>query len=550
MAFQGSDPDLILRYAGHVRSLARRLAFDDDFAAEVEQETWLAALREPGGRPRDPRAWLGSVARNAARRLGAGRHRRREHETRAAERSSPGDASSVTPPELLAREEALRSVLEAVGRLPEPVRSTVVLHHLDGLSLRAVARRRGLPLETVRSQSKRGLALLRQDLGRRGGRAAWARLITALRLEPPTIFGVLREPLSFTLMSLTSKTTVLVGGVILCLLGAWRLRDASSPRPLEPRTSEPRAELDLPPPGRPPGPAAEPRDTERSALSPAPETDPEPAPEPTAGEVVVEVSWAVDGRPAAGVGVLRTHSADAPIQLQSWVEVPADGRLVLSGLAPGRHDFRTVFGGFVGAHVVAGRVSRVLLPIPQGVRIHGRVRRADGPPVPGAEVYLYPGGIAPQYVGRVVARSDAEGRFELATIPAQVGALLSARAPGFAPTESVLVVGSPNSEAEVELIFESEGRALGGRVLTAGGQPVAGARVLVGAESRWRVRQREDGARALGTPRSAGPHRRARRVRAVRRSPGDPGRSDPRPRARAMERDLGTRGRGPPRRLA
>src|SRR5262245_24525771 len=88
------DPELLLQHAAHVRGLAQALVLDAELAADVEQETWLAALTNAPRELRDPRAWLARVVQNGARRLRARRERRGEHELRAgAERAAAAGAA-------------------------------------------------------------------------------------------------------------------------------------------------------------------------------------------------------------------------------------------------------------------------------------------------------------------------------------------------------------------------------------------------------------------------------------------------------------------------
>src|SRR5437762_1726924 len=75
--------EALLRHRAWVRRLARRLVSDASAADDVEQETWLAALRRPPPEDRSTRGWLAAVARNAARKFGRGATRRTAHESAA-----------------------------------------------------------------------------------------------------------------------------------------------------------------------------------------------------------------------------------------------------------------------------------------------------------------------------------------------------------------------------------------------------------------------------------------------------------------------------------
>ncbi len=171
----------------------------------------------------------------------------------------------------------------------------------------------------------------------------------------------------------------------------------------------------------------------------------------------------------------------------------AAGELELADLHPGTLILQPLFGGFALASIVAGETAELRLEIPTGIRVTGLVCDADETPVAGADVFLDGGAADSQYEGAIVARSDARGRFALRTVPACIGASLSARAADRAPTARVALTGAPRTAVEVVLVFEHEGRALAGRVADSAGRPVAGARVLIGSEREIVLGRRLDG---------------------------------------------------------
>jgi RNA polymerase sigma factor (sigma-70 family) len=71
------------------------------------------------------------------------------------------------PPERANAEDTPGSleVRDALRRLPPRIRAAVVLHHMTGLSVAQSAEALGVSENTVKTQLKRGLALLREDLG-------------------------------------------------------------------------------------------------------------------------------------------------------------------------------------------------------------------------------------------------------------------------------------------------------------------------------------------------------------------------------------------------
>jgi len=170
----------LVSHTQFVERLARALIRDPGRAAELVQETWLAALRDPaavtGGRGR---SWLATVMRRRCVSKA-----RRAQVRRTVELDDEAVATDITPPDIAARLERQRLVQDALRALREPFRTTLVLRYLDGLSAAQIARRTGLPPSTVRSHLARGLQQLREALDAQypGGRAEW--LAALAPLEP------------------------------------------------------------------------------------------------------------------------------------------------------------------------------------------------------------------------------------------------------------------------------------------------------------------------------------------------------------------------------
>ena len=151
--------ETLLAHREWVRALALRLVTDPAGAADIEQQTWLRAIRSPPPSGEAPRAWLGTVLRNLVRdRARRKARRRRREEAVARPETLPATAG------LVARAEALGRVVEAVTALDEPYRSTILLRFFEGLPPRDVAARMGVPVETARTRTRRALTRLREDL--------------------------------------------------------------------------------------------------------------------------------------------------------------------------------------------------------------------------------------------------------------------------------------------------------------------------------------------------------------------------------------------------
>ena len=68
--------DELLGHRAWVRALARSLVADQATADDIEQQTWLAALRRPPRERATVRAWFATVVRNAVRERGRAAGRR------------------------------------------------------------------------------------------------------------------------------------------------------------------------------------------------------------------------------------------------------------------------------------------------------------------------------------------------------------------------------------------------------------------------------------------------------------------------------------------
>src|SRR5207248_140110 len=117
----------VYRYAFYL------LGHEDD-AADVKQETFLRAYHRIAGFRGDAvlLTWLLKICVNMCRdRL---RSRERRHlPFDASLRQLPLDDSGIDPAEAAERAETVRTILRAIGGMPEPLREMIVLHEIEGL---------------------------------------------------------------------------------------------------------------------------------------------------------------------------------------------------------------------------------------------------------------------------------------------------------------------------------------------------------------------------------------------------------------------------------
>jgi RNA polymerase sigma-70 factor (ECF subfamily) len=219
-------------HATWLRRLAMALVRDEASADDLVQNTLLAAVRRPPDLHRDVRPWFERVLRNFARQRFRGEARRERRETQL-----PPDSDDLPgADELLIRHEAARVVAGLVSELREPDRSTVLLHFAEGVQLKDIAARQGLPEGTVRRRLKDTLDELRGRLDDhyRGQRRDWRAML--LPLGRPTLDG----PTTAPRLAAAMKGAILMGtksklAVIVCAALAlwWGVRFWSSrPDPL------------------------------------------------------------------------------------------------------------------------------------------------------------------------------------------------------------------------------------------------------------------------------------------------------------------------------
>lgn len=156
--------ELVRRYAGAARRVARTALGDPDDADDAAQDGFLSALRHLGrydpSRPFGP--WLLRIVANAAA------DRRRRRKVRQADVIPPSMASHASSPDATTDKRAFHAALRvALTELPERQRMAVVLFDVEGYSHREIAEMLGVAEGTVRSDVFHARRMLRQSL------AAW-----------------------------------------------------------------------------------------------------------------------------------------------------------------------------------------------------------------------------------------------------------------------------------------------------------------------------------------------------------------------------------------
>lgn len=153
-----------------LRRIAVDLIGDSHLAEDAVQHTQIQAARGAPTHPAARRSWLRTVTRNQATKL-AQRERREE-----AARLEAGQTRTRTSPatdERVSRDELHALVQAAIEELPDSYAACIRLRYEDGLSPRVIAAQLEIPVATVHSRIRRGLAAMRVDLDRRAHGDVW-----------------------------------------------------------------------------------------------------------------------------------------------------------------------------------------------------------------------------------------------------------------------------------------------------------------------------------------------------------------------------------------
>jgi RNA polymerase sigma factor (sigma-70 family) len=244
---EGAFAALVRRHGPMVLGVCRRVAGDAHFADDAFQAAFLVLARRAADvKPRAAvRAWLYEVAVRTAREARAMSARRRSREV-----PVPSVPDRPAPAETPTDPDTIRALDEEIARLPDHLRTAVVLCELDGLGRKDVAARLGIPEGTLSSRLAkarkvladrlrgRGVALTAAGLAALFGRAARADGVSAAladaaaRLASPGPVSAVVAELSrgvFRTM-LLSKLKLATAGVVLAVAVGWAATGGMSGR--------------------------------------------------------------------------------------------------------------------------------------------------------------------------------------------------------------------------------------------------------------------------------------------------------------------------------
>jgi RNA polymerase sigma factor (sigma-70 family) len=423
----------LLAHRDWVRRVARALVLDEHLADDLEQETWLRSISPPA--PRSPRAWLGTILRHTASNMRLAQRRRDAHE-----RSAPQPAPIAPPDEIAERAEVVERVARAVRALREPYRTAIFLRYFEDIPADAIAERLRVPVDTVRTRVRRGLAILRARLDEEqdGDRRRWCVLLAPMAGEVPSVprggAAVLTNPLGVWLMTSTVRTALAT--VLLACLGGgalWLWGPSTSP------AMETAALEGTKPSPSSPAPSAATRPRTRASAPVEDQIVPvaKPATAATGTTAQGRLLDEIAGTPVAEARVALTGSWSAyPLERERCKgKTDADGRFEISGIDKGAESseyLRVEADGYADALLsISGWALRRTpgqpadlgeLRLERGAPVSGRVLATDGSPVAGARILFCwetvtsaPPTNQPDR-SKEMGASDLEGRFALPRI--------------------------------------------------------------------------------------------------------------------------------------
>jgi RNA polymerase sigma factor (sigma-70 family) len=207
--------ELVRRHGGMVLGVARRELGDSPDADDVCQATFLVLARKAAvvRRKDTVGAWLYSVARRVARKIGAAKARRRE----APLTELPGLDTTAA----VSWRDGLRVLDEELGRLPDSYRVPLVLCYLEGRTQDEAARQLGWSLGAFRGRLERGRARLRDRLTRRG--VGLAVLAAAAIARPGSVSAAVQSTIINTAAAVAAGEALSVSAAVAALAeGALR----------------------------------------------------------------------------------------------------------------------------------------------------------------------------------------------------------------------------------------------------------------------------------------------------------------------------------------
>jgi RNA polymerase sigma factor (sigma-70 family) len=212
---QAAFAAVVVRHAPMVLAVCRR-ALPGPHDPEAACQAVFLLLAEKAGRVRwrsSAAGWLYVAARQVARNARVSAARRARREARAAV------PEAVAPADPLSGRELVAALDAEFDRLPPRYREPLVLCYLEGLPQDEAAARLGVPLETLKSQLKRGRQKLAAALTARGCDLGVVLLAAAAAAEARAVSPAIRQ----SILAAVSRSSVVFDPVRKGALGAMKV---------------------------------------------------------------------------------------------------------------------------------------------------------------------------------------------------------------------------------------------------------------------------------------------------------------------------------------
>jgi RNA polymerase sigma factor (sigma-70 family) len=461
-------------------------------AEELVQQTFLAALerRASWDATRTLVPWLLGILVRLAR---SERRRRAEERARSSGQVDALTSGAAGPMDRASDAELAEALGAALATLPDAYREVLTLRLVHGFEAVEIAHALGRPLETVKTQLKRGKERLRDALPR-----SLAALVT---LEGDGLTAV-RHAVLAAAQGTTAGVGLAAAGVgimgnkalgaavvLACAGTLWWIRPSESGGAADGESS-PRLVSDGRAMAAELAPAAATASREEVAAADAQPLASAPA------RLVCRARWESDGTPAAGIGLWLWHTGQGRVPVNEFTWADDAGAAVFEGLPAGKAIVQADRGARSELVLASGENELEVL-IPPGVLVTGVVLDDDEQPVADAELWLADPYFTSSSEGTWGARSGADGRFVLRDV--QPRRAVAARARGRTPDEAVWVEGAVGEHIEVTLHVGASGPRLRGIVRDERGDPIEDAYLFVGRAIEPRILGR-DGMRYSSPP--------------------------------------------------
>lgn len=162
---------LVRKYQHRLMKLISRYVYDSEEVNDVAQEAFIKAYRAlPGFRGESAfYTWLYRIAANTAKNYLVSQGRKTPSVDIDVEDAEQFLGESdlkdyATPEHLLRRDEVQKTVMAAMDKLPEDLKTAISLRELEGLSYEEIAEQMDCPVGTVRSRIFRAREAIQSEL--------------------------------------------------------------------------------------------------------------------------------------------------------------------------------------------------------------------------------------------------------------------------------------------------------------------------------------------------------------------------------------------------